>query len=235
LDADSEWPRVIARRRGHSIRISLLAAGPRGITDPEARTCRWRIGTDSELKEKPMPAHALALHRGFRHGGGLMHRPSTGSSVLDRLKSKAVRATRQLSRSFSVDEARESAWDAEWKERLVEVGLATGTGFMIGVAQGRFGKDAMKIGPVPWDLPVGAALVVGSLLRGTGKGSMPMRAVGTGLLTAHAMTWGRGGGKWWRAKKNLPPLIEVSGERTVPATGGGALSDEEIASVARRA
>jgi hypothetical protein len=181
-----------------------------------------------------MPAHALTLHRGFRHGG-LVPRAHAGPSVLERLKSKAVRASRQLSRPFSVDEKDESVLHDDWKEHLAEVGLIAGTAFAVGVAQGRGGRDTMKIGPVPWDLPLGAALVAGSLVRPAGKFAMPMRAVWAGLLATHAMTWGRGAGKWWRAKKNLPPLIEISGEPAPPATGGGALSDEEIASVARRA
>lgn len=182
-----------------------------------------------------MPAHALTLHRGFRHGGGLVPRVQSSPSVLERLKSKAVRATRQLSRPISVDEKDESVLHEDWKEHLAEVGLIAGTVFAVGLVQGRGGKESMKIGPVPWDLPVGAALVAGSLVRPAGKFAMPMRAVGAGLIATHAMAWGRGVGKWWRAKQNLPPLIEVSGEPAPPPTGGGALSDEELASVARRA
>jgi hypothetical protein len=153
---------------------------------------------------------------------------------LDRLRQKAVRATRQLSRSVSGDETHESIIDTEWKQHLAEVGIITATTFAVGVAVGRGGKDAMKIGPVPWDLPVGGALVALSLLRPAGRAAMPLRAVGAGLLATHTMTWGRGVGKWWRDSAHLPPLIDVAGERPAP-TGGGALSDEELASVARRA
>jgi len=185
-----------------------------------------------------MPAQALALHRGFRPAA-LMHRPrpSAGTSVLDRLKSKMVRATRQHDRPVAVEGAAsgsESMLVDDWKGQLVGVGLAVGTGVTLGAIQGYGGKNALKIGPVPWDLPVGAALVTASLWRGAGRATMPMRAIGTALLVGHGMTWGRGGGKWWRQKRGLPPLIEVSGEPTVPQTGGGALSDEELASVAQR-
>jgi hypothetical protein len=181
-----------------------------------------------------MPVHALALHRGLRHGG-LVPRANSGPSVLDRLKNKAVRAQRQLSRTFTGDETKESILEDDWKAHLLEIGLISATTFAVGVAQGRGGKDAMKIGPVPWDLPLGGVLVAASVLRPAGRMAMPMRAVGAALLATHTMTWGRGAGKWWRDQKHLPPLSDVAGEPRVPATGGGALSDEELASVARRA
>jgi len=182
-----------------------------------------------------MPAHALSLHRGLHHGG-LVHRPTGGSSVLERLRGKAARATRQLSRTFTGDETHEPLLAPDWGERLAEVGIIAGTSFTVGVALGRGGKEALKIGPVPWDLPLGGALVAASLLRPVGRAAMPLRAVGIALLATHAMTWGRGAGKWWRDKKHLPPIIDVAGER-VPPTGGGALSDEDerLASAAQAA
>jgi len=182
-----------------------------------------------------MPAHALALHRGLhRHGGLVRHHSSGGPSVLERLHDKAVRANRQLARTSAVHDD-ESMLDDHWKAHLSEVAIIGATTFTVGIIQGRYGKDALKLGPVPMDLPVGAVLVGASILRPVGRLSLPMRAVGAALVGAHSMTWGRGVGKWWRTQANQPPLIEGEAAARVPPVGGGALTDEELASVARRA
>jgi hypothetical protein len=183
-----------------------------------------------------MPATTLALHRrtGLHAGGGLVRHRHSQPSVLERLHQHAARAKRQLTRTGTDETGAEAEpfVDPELKTRLVEMGLVTATGFASGVIQGRFGRDAFKVGKVPMDLPIGAGLVAAGLLLPLGRLRLPMRAVGLGLLVGHGSTWGRGTGKWMRARSNEPPLIE--GDGAPRRTGGAALSDEELASVANR-
>jgi len=117
---------------------------------------------------------------------------------------------------------------------VVRTMVVSGTSFAFGVANGRFGA-VTPLG-VPIDLGVGVAAHLAGFTGIVGNATAHAHAIGDGALAAYTYTVGRGTGKAWRKKSGLPEMAGMDGVAgKIEATGGGGLSDEQLAALARRA
>lgn len=161
----------------------------------------------------------------MRHAHGLIE-PSHGSSILARVHDKQDRHLKHKSRRSAERDDKEDNLGAV----VIRTASVSGAALTVGLIQGYRGSS--KIGPIPGELVVGVALH-GLSLSGAGKAYRSLlRAVGDGALAAGMATLGYAWGAKHRAEGKAKPAGKggktgVSGEE--PATGGAALSDEELA------
>lgn len=109
--------------------------------------------------------------------------------------------------------------------RTAEVAtVALGFGYI----QGRFGPK--KLGPIPLDLLLGSAGHVVGLMELAGEFTPHLHNLADGAIASFANTWGRGVGRDGRIKAGKTPLVSgsVGAMPIIEATGGGALTNEEL-------
>jgi len=136
-------------------------------------------------------------------------------------------------RARQVGEKLQGAWPRA-RQLVPHVGEAMGVGGLFGYLHGRAPEKRM-VGPVPVELGVGvAAHMIGLFV--SEEAAPHAHAVGLASLASFAHSLGRGFGRKHRQAAGLPPATEslLAGEEP-ERTGGGALSDEELARLARRA
>jgi hypothetical protein len=150
------------------------------------------------------------------------------ASVLDRVAERQDRFLRLKARARQGIERVAAQTKATAKDVGIRTAEVAGTAFAFGAMQGGM-QEKLMIGPVPLDLLAGVAAHAAGFMVDPGL-SPHLHAVGDGALAAFATTWGRAIGKRARKAMGLPP--GVAGE--VPPEGGGALSNEELARLARR-
>jgi hypothetical protein len=181
----------------------------------------------------------MALHTAVARPqfGSIEHLRRTGS-VMDRLGDRQHKFLRLKARQIA-DKVKPAAGNL--KDLAVEVGAATGVAFGFGFLHGRVEPQKMMLGPFPADLLVGAGACVASIMPFAGEAAPLLRAGGMGALGAFASTFGRGLGRKARKSAGLPPVMETTmsgddlpGRTTGTTSGGGALSEEELARVAHR-
>ena len=162
-------------------------------------------------------------------GGGL--ESSRRPSVLERLASGKDRFMKLASRGGT------DADNGTMVDRLKAAGIAQAESGALSLVLGYMAArspEYLKVGPLPLELVVGVGShAVGLIASPTA--SVHLHAVGMGAIDSFMNSLGRGLGRRARKSAGLPPLPEtlLAGEEE-PATGGGALSDEELASLARR-
>jgi hypothetical protein len=190
------------------------------------------------------------LKKGWEEGEMALHtalaRPQFGSlehlrrpgSVMDRIGDRQHKYLRLKARQF-VDRVKPKT--DELKDVAVIAATSSAVSFGFGFLHGRLDPQKMMVGPIPIDLLVGVGASLASVTAMAGEASPYLRAAGIGALNAFASTFGRGLGRKARKSAGLPPVAETSmsgeepaGRGTGATTGGGALSDEELARVARR-
>lgn len=175
-----------------------------------------------------MATHALARP----HFGSLEHlrRPT---SVMDRIGERQDKFIRLKARQIA-EKVKPKTGDL--KEVAVTAGTASAVAFGFGFLHGRLEPEKMMVGPIPVDLLVGVGATLASVTPVAGEAAPYLEAAGVGALAAFASAFGRGLGRKARKAAGLPPVAEalISGEQSSTA-GGGALSDEELARLARRA
>jgi hypothetical protein len=180
-----------------------------------------------------MAIHALARP----HFGSMehLHRPG---SVMDRIGDGQHKFIRLKARQIA---DRMKPKMGELKEVAVVAAASSAVSFGFGFLHGRLDPHKMMVGPLPIDLLVGVGASLASITSMAGEAAPYLRAAGIGALSAFASTFGRGLGRKARKAAGLPPVAETSmsgdepaGRGTGPTTGGGALSDEELALLARR-
>ena len=177
-----------------------------------------------------MAMHALARP----HFGNMEHlrRPA---SVMDRLADRQDKFIRLKARQIA---DRVKPKTGELKEVAVVAAASSAVSFGFGFLHGRLDPRKMMIGPIPLDLLVGVGASLASITPMAGEAAPYLRAAGIGALNAFASTFGRGLGRKSRKAAGLPPVTEslMSGEEegANAKTGGGALSDDELARLARR-
>jgi hypothetical protein len=153
-------------------------------------------------------------------------------SVLARLASESNRFLRSRQRAGG------ETGDSGMTDKLKAVGTAQaasgGVALAFGYLAGR-SPEHMKLGPFPLEL------VVGLTAHGIGLIASPevstlLHAAGMGATDSFLNSFGRGLGRRARRSAGLPPPPEprglLAGDEV--ETGGGALSDEELARLARR-
>lgn len=175
-----------------------------------------------------MATHALARP----HFGSLEHlrRPT---SVMDRIGERQDKFIRLKARQIA-DKVKPKTGDL--KEVAVNAATAGAVAFGFGFLHGRLDPQKMMVGPIPVDLLVGVGASLASVTPIAGEAAPYLEAAGIGALSAFASAFGRGLGRKARKAAGLPPVAEslLAGEPAAPTTGGGALSDEELARLARR-
>lgn len=180
-----------------------------------------------------MAMHALARP----HFGSMEHLRRPGS-VMDRIADKQDKFIRLKARQL-VDRVKPKTSDLKEVATIAAASSAVSFGF--GFLHGRLDPQKMMVGPIPIDLLVGVGASLASITPMAGESAPYLRAAGIGALSAFASTFGRGLGRKARKAAGLPPVTEtmLSGEEasargTSANSGGGALSDEELARLARR-
>lgn len=122
-------------------------------------------------------------------------------------------------------------------ERLKAAGIAQAESGALSLVLGYIAArspEYLKVGPLPLELVVGVGSHAVGLIASP-EAAVHMHAVGMGAIDSFMNSLGRGLGRRSRKAAGLPPPPEAllagdAGEMT----GGGALSDEELASLARR-
>jgi hypothetical protein len=122
------------------------------------------------------------------------------------------------------------------KQVAVTAATSSAVAFGFGFLHGRLDPQKMMVGPIPVDLLVGVGATLASVTPIAGEAAPYLEAAGIGALAAFSSAFGRGLGRKARKAAGLPPVAEslLAGETATPATGGGALSDDELARLARR-
>lgn len=154
-------------------------------------------------------------------------------SVLDRVAERQGKFVRLKARQ-AVEAVREKT--PEIKAVAVAQGVSGAAAMGFGFLHGRFEAKKLMVGPVPWELAAGLGAHVAAF-TGIGKEYAPyLHAFGLGAINSFLHSFGRGLGRKARKAAGLPPVAEtlLSGEDEGETTGGGALSDEELARLARR-
>ena len=154
-------------------------------------------------------------------------------SVLDRVAERQGKFVRLKARQ-AAEGVREQAPEIKAVATAQAVSGAAAMGF--GFLHGRFEPKKLMIGPLPWELAAGLGAHVVAF-TGPGREYAPfLQAFGLGAINSFLHSFGRGLGRKARKSAGLPPVPEslLSGEDEGEATGGGALSDEELARLARR-
>jgi hypothetical protein len=159
--------------------------------------------------------------------GGSMERRSP--SVLDRLSAGRERFLRL--------KARQGVEVEDFKTSLKRVGIAQAesgaVSLVLGYMAGR-APEYLRVGPLPLELVAGLGTHVVGLIASPEIGQH-FHAIGVGALDSFLNSLGRGLGRRARKAAGLPPAAEtlLAGDDG-DMTGGGALSDEELARLARR-
>ena len=172
----------------------------------------------------------MAIHALARPHFATMEHLRRPGSVMDRIADKQDKFIRLKARQIA-DRVKPKVH--ELKEVATIAATASAVSFGFGFLHGRLEPQKMMIGPLPMDLLVGVGASLASVTA--------MRAAGIGALSAFASTFGRGLGRKARKAAGLPPVAEtaMSGEEpaergTGATTGGGALSEAELARLAHR-
>ena len=174
-----------------------------------------------------MPMHTAIARPQF---GSLDHLRRSSGSVMENVAERQGRFLRLKARQ-AVDKVKEKGPAAkEVGIRSLEIG---GTAVAWGMAHAYFDPDKLMLGPLPLDLLVGVgAHLVG--LFGPEAAASHLHAVGDGSVAAFGFSLGRGFGRKLRQARGLPPRVDTTLLSGEASTGGGALSDEELARLARR-
>ena len=155
-----------------------------------------------------------------------LHRPS----IMERVAERQGRHLRLRARQ--VGEKIQGALPRA-REIVPHIGEAMGVGGLFGYLHGR-APEKLMIGPVPVELGVGvAAHMIGLFV--SEEVAPHAHTVGLASLTSFAHALGRGFGRKHRQAAGLPPATGMLSGEEAESTGGGALSDEELARLARRA
>jgi hypothetical protein len=150
-------------------------------------------------------------------------------SVLDRLASGRER--------FLKLKARQGVEPQDMTASLKRVGIAQAesgaVSLILGYMAGR-APEYLRVGPLPLELVAGFGSHLVGLIASPEIGHH-FHAVGVGALDSFLNSLGRGLGRRARKAAGLPPPAEslLAGDDG-DMTGGGALSDEELARLARR-
>ncbi|MDX2087869.1 MAG: hypothetical protein SFX73_08465 [Kofleriaceae bacterium] len=152
-------------------------------------------------------------------------------SVLDRLAQGQSRFLRLAAR-HGVEVS-----DGSVVTRLKAAGIAQAESGALSLVLGYLAArspEYLKVGPLPLELVVGVGSHAIGLIASP-HAATHLHAVGMGAIDSFMNSLGRGLGRRARKAAGLPPPPETllagdAGE----VTGGGALSDEELASLARR-
>jgi hypothetical protein len=150
-------------------------------------------------------------------------------SVLDRLASQRDRFLRL--------KARQGVQPEDLATAIKRVGVAQAESgamsLILGYMAGR-APEYLRVGPLPLELVAGVGTHVVGLIASPDIGPH-FHAIGVGALDSFLNSLGRGLGRRSRKAAGLPPPAEslLAGDDG-DMTGGGALSDEELARLARR-
>jgi hypothetical protein len=180
----------------------------------------------------------MAMHALARPHFATMEHLRRPGSVMDRIADKQDKFIRLKARQIA-DRVKPKVH--ELKEVATIAATASAVSFGFGFLHGRLEPQKMMIGPLPMDLLVGVGASLASVTAMAGESAPYLRAAGIGALSAFASTFGRGLGRKARKAAGLPPVAEtaMSGEEpaergTGATTGGGALSEAELARLAHR-
>jgi hypothetical protein len=150
-------------------------------------------------------------------------------SVLDRLAAGRERFLRL--------KARQGVELQDFQTTLKQVGIAQAesgaVSLLLGYMAGR-APEYLHVGPLPLELVAGVGTHIVGLIAAPEIGQH-FHAVGVGALDSFFNSLGRGLGRRARKAAGLPPPAEtlLAGDGG-DTSGGGALSDEELARLARR-
>jgi hypothetical protein len=158
-----------------------------------------------------------------RTAGPPLSVPRPVSSILDRAQDYRQKYERlKVTHRGKVEKVKDMSKVAV---RTFEVAtIAAGFGYV----QGRFGPK--KVGPIPLDLLLGGAGHIVGFMELAGEFTPHLHNLADGAIASFANTWGRGVGRDGRAKSGQPPLVtgSIGAMPVIEATGGGALSNEEL-------
>ena len=158
-----------------------------------------------------------------RTAGPPLSVPRPVSSILDRAHDYRQRYERlKVTHKGKIEKVKDMSKVAV---RTLEIAtVAAGFGYV----QGRFGPK--KVGPIPLDLLLGGAGHIVGFMELAGEFTPHLHNLADGAIASVANTWGRGVGREGRAKAGKPPLVSGSmgAMPVIEATGGGALSNEEL-------
>jgi hypothetical protein len=160
------------------------------------------------------------------HSGALERR---APSVMERLAAGRERFLRLKARQgVEVDDFHDSL-----KRVVISQAESGGVSLMLGYLAGR-APEYLRVGPLPLELVVGLGTHAVGLIASPDVGHH-LHSVGVGALDSFFNSFGRGLGRRARKAAGLPLAAEslLAGDEG-DMTGGGALSDEELARLARR-
>lgn len=158
-----------------------------------------------------------------RTAGPPLSVPRPVSSILDKAQDYRQKYERlKVSHRGKLDKVKDVSKVAVRTSEVAVV--AAGFGYI----QGRFGPK--KVGPIPLDLLLGGAGHIVGFMELAGEFTPHLHNLADGAIASFANTWGRGLGREGRAKAGQPPLMSgsVGAMPIIEATGGGALSNEEL-------
>lgn len=166
-----------------------------------------------------------------RSHGGALEQTRRAPSVLDRLAAGQNRFLRLRARQ-GLDDV-----DGGLVARVKAAGIAQAESGALSLVLGYMAARSpqyLKVGPLPLEIVVGlGSHAIGLIASPTA--AVHLHAVGMGALDSFMNSLGRGLGRRARKAAGLPPVAEslLAGDDG-DSTGGGALSDEELARLARR-
>jgi hypothetical protein len=168
-----------------------------------------------------------------RSQGGALDHVRRAPSVLARIAAESNRFLRSRQRGGG------ELGQAPIVDKLKQVGTAQAASGAVALAFGYLAgrsPEHMKVGPFPLELVAGLGSHAIGLIASP-EVAVLLHAAGMGATDSFLNSFGRGLGRRSRKKAGLPPALEargiLSGEEE-ESTGGGALSDEELARLARR-
>jgi hypothetical protein len=156
-------------------------------------------------------------------------------SVLDRVAERQGKFVRMKARQ-AVEGLKEQG--PELKAVAVAQGVSGAAALGFGYLHGRYEAKKLMVGPVPWELALGFGAHLMAFSPPGRQYAPYLHAAGIGALNSFLHSFGRGLGRKARKAAGLPPVMSeslLSGDGEGEVTGGGALSDEELARLARRA
>lgn len=165
-----------------------------------------------------------------------MTRTQQGSLVERRPSSVAERLAAGRERFLRL-KTRVSGEVEEIKTTAKRVGVAQAESGAVSLALGYMAArspELLRVGPLPLELLAGVGAHVIGLIASPGA-APHLHSVGVGAIDSFMNSLGRGLGRRSRKAAGLPPAAEtfLAGDDG-DVTGGGALSDEELARLARR-
>ena len=154
-------------------------------------------------------------------------------SVLERLAAGQNRFLRLRGRQSGPGESNEGLM-----ERLKAAGIAQAESGAVSLALGYLAArspEHLRVGPLPLEFLMGVGSHAVALIASP-EAAIHLHSLGTGAIDSFLNSLGRGFGRRARKAAGLPPPPEtfLAGDEGGETSGGGALSDEELASLARR-